>query len=86
MAEITAQFEQRKIDHIRIALEPRSQATSMSQFDQIQLHHEALPEIDFQDVKIETKFNQLKIKSPFIVSSMTAGHSAGQKQIGRAHV
>ena len=69
-------FEQRKRDHIRIALEASSQAVGESMLDQIQLMHEALPEIDFAEIIIESEFLH-KPAAPLFVSSMTAGHHDG---------
>jgi isopentenyl-diphosphate Delta-isomerase len=66
-------FESRKKDHIRIALKEESQSLSLSQFDRIQLSHEALPEIDFDEINLETPFFSYKAKSPLFISSMTAG-------------
>ncbi len=74
MSETLAQFEQRKKDHIRIALDPQSQARGLSGLDRVRLIHEALPEINFSQVKISTQFLNQKLRSPIFISSMTAGH------------
>ncbi|KTD11580.1 isopentenyl pyrophosphate isomerase [Legionella gratiana] len=68
------QFEQRKQDHIKLALMPENQTTDLSTLDNIDLVHEALPDLNFDDVSIEgTRFGQA-VKKPFLISSMTAGH------------
>jgi len=77
MDECSSQFEKRKRDHIRISLDPRSQATGASGLDSIRLIHEALPELNFQDISINTKFGVHCLKSPLFISSMTAGHEEG---------
>ncbi|CAN5698476.1 type 2 isopentenyl-diphosphate Delta-isomerase [soil metagenome] len=51
-----------------------------SGFDRLGFVHEALPEIDFQDVVISTEIfagtsHSRKLESPFFISSMTAGHA-----------
>ena len=69
-------FEQRKRDHIRIALEASSQAAGENLLSQIQLVHEALPEMNFDEVIIESEFLKQSV-SPLFVSSMTAGHHDG---------
>lgn len=72
------QFEQRKQDHIELALMPENQADEQLFFDQITLQHEALPEIDFDEIDISCeRFGQV-VKTPFMVASMTAGHAQGQ--------
>lgn len=69
------QFEQRKRDHIELALMPANQSQELNAFDQFHLIHEALPDLDFKDISIQsTRFNK-PIEKPFLVSSMTAGHS-----------
>ncbi|HRD69503.1 MAG TPA: type 2 isopentenyl-diphosphate Delta-isomerase [Legionella sp.] len=69
-----SQFEQRKRDHIELALMPANQSSELNPFDALHLIHEAMPDINFNDISIKsTRFNQ-KINTPFIISSMTAGH------------
>lgn len=73
----TAQFSQRKSDHIRIALDPRVQAEGMNGLDKVTLIHEALPNINFSEVDISASFFSQKLNSPIFISSMTAGHEKG---------
>lgn len=69
-----SEFEQRKRDHIKLALMPDNQSDELNTFDNYTLLHEALPDLNFGDISIfSTRFNQT-IQKPFIVSSMTAGH------------
>lgn len=74
MSESSAQFEKRKQDHIRIALDPRSQAEGLSGLNKVQLIHEALPNLNFKEVDSSTSFFSKKLTSPIFISSMTAGH------------
>lgn len=67
------QFEQRKQDHIELALMKDNQASELNVFDNLSLTHEALPELDFNDLVITSKRFHRKV-NPFFVSSMTAGH------------
>lgn len=70
-----SQFEQRKRDHIELALMPANQSSELNPFDQFSLVHEAMPDVNFDDITLQSvRFNQ-SIPSPFFVSSMTAGHS-----------
>jgi isopentenyl-diphosphate Delta-isomerase len=73
--ESTDQFERRKGDHIRLSLNRSTQATGQSGLERVILVHEALPEIDFSDVVLSTTSLRQKIKTPLLVSSMTAGHA-----------
>lgn len=68
------QFEQRKEDHIKLALMPENQTAELSTFDTINLVHDALPDLDFNEITIAgTRFGQ-PVSNPFLISSMTAGH------------
>lgn len=83
MKESNSQFEQRKRDHIRIALDSRSQTTGQSGLDSIELIHEALPNLDLKEVDISTSFvfngTSVSLTSPLFISSMTAGHEHGRQ-------
>lgn len=70
----TQEFENRKKDHIRLALDSRSQGRVDTGFSKIKLIHQALPEFAFNEVSLETKLLEYDFSSPHFVSSMTAGH------------
>ncbi|MEZ0393238.1 MAG: type 2 isopentenyl-diphosphate Delta-isomerase [Pseudobdellovibrionaceae bacterium] len=72
-------FERRKQDHIRLAMDPRTQATGAAGFDFVRLTHEALPDLNFSEVSLQTQILGVVCQSPFFISSMTAGHSDGEK-------
>jgi isopentenyl-diphosphate delta-isomerase len=69
-----AQFEDRKRDHIRHAMDPAHQALGLGGFEQIRLRHEALPDFNFSEVEIHTNCLGQPSKTPFYVAGMTAGH------------
>lgn len=73
--ESTEQFEDRKREHIQLALRSENEAVGGSGFDSVKLWHEALPEINFSDVTLQTKILGAERRTPFLVSSMTAGHA-----------
>jgi isopentenyl-diphosphate delta-isomerase len=77
--ESSSQFEKRKGDHIRIALDSKSQAEGQNGLDQITLIHEALPDLNFKEVDLSTSFFSQKLSSPLFISSMTAGHEKGHE-------
>lgn len=70
----TTQFETRKKEHLQIALSPESQTPHLAGFEKVRLRHEALPDLDFKSVDISSPFLQIPLKTPFLISSMTAGH------------
>lgn len=75
--EPISQFESRKSDHIDLALKDENEASGGSGLEQIRLIHEALPELDFEDISLKTHSLGLELSTPFLVSSMTAGHAGG---------
>lgn len=77
MKESSDQFESRKRDHLRLALEKDNQATGHSKLDEIGLKHEALPDLNFENVSIQDTFWGAEVSAPLFISSMTAGHPEG---------
>lgn len=75
--ENSKQFEERKKSHLKLALNERNEASGLAGFDHLQLIHEALPELNFEDIRIHSQAFGKELKAPFIISSMTAGHSEG---------
>ena len=74
-----AQFESRKRSHMELALNPDAQAMAPTGLDRVILAHDALPELDFADVSLETTFLKHKLQTPFFVSGMTAGHAQARE-------
>jgi isopentenyl-diphosphate delta-isomerase len=64
----------RKEDHIRICLGNKAQAkNATSGFEDIQLVHRALPEVNKTKINLSTTFLGKKLKAPIIVGAMTGG-------------
>src|SRR5665647_2811483 len=64
----------RKEDHIRICLGNKAQAkNATSGFEDIQLVHRALPEVNKEKIKLSTSFLGKKFNAPIIVGAMTGG-------------
>src|SRR5665648_199724 len=71
MAETTGK---RKIDHIKICLDKKSQAKTVTAgFEDLQLVHRALPEINKSKINLSTTFLGKKFNAPIIVGAMTGG-------------
>jgi isopentenyl-diphosphate Delta-isomerase len=65
---------QRKAEHIRICLESDVQFQDRSSgFDQYQFRHSCLPDLDYQDIDLGTKFLGKRLGAPILISSMTGG-------------
>ena len=74
MSSDYSQFEQRKQDHIDLALMQVNQAEELNAFDRVTLIHEALPDFDFTDINIASQRFGQEVNTPFMIGSMTAGH------------
>ncbi|MFX1319022.1 MAG: type 2 isopentenyl-diphosphate Delta-isomerase [Promethearchaeota archaeon] len=66
--------EDRKLDHIRICLESEVESSIPTGFDDITLVHNAVPELNLDDVDIRTTFLGHKLQAPLMVTAMTGGH------------
>ncbi len=75
---MTKVIDQRKKDHLRIALSPTITSQKTAGFEKWQFIHNALPEINFSDVSTETSFLGKTISAPFIISCMTGGETMGK--------
>jgi len=72
---MSADFEARKKDHIRLSLDPKNQAEEGNGLNKVKLTHQALPDLNLSDINLTTKVLGKNRPTPFFVSSMTAGHS-----------
>ncbi|WP_193064435.1 type 2 isopentenyl-diphosphate Delta-isomerase [Oceanobacillus oncorhynchi] len=67
-------INQRKTEHIRLCLEGDVEGVNKSTgLEGIHFLHNALPEIDFADISLETSFLGKTLQAPYLVSSMTGG-------------
>ncbi|OFZ20850.1 MAG: type 2 isopentenyl-diphosphate Delta-isomerase [Bdellovibrionales bacterium GWB1_55_8] len=70
------QFEERKQEHLRHALDSAHQTPHLSGLEKIHLYHEALPQLNLADISLETESLGQTARTPFLISAMTAGHSS----------
>ena len=71
-------IERRKSDHIRVNLDERARAHDVSTgFERYRFVHNALPEIDLDDVDLSQTFLGRRLSVPILVSSMTGGIEEG---------
>lgn len=67
-------IEQRKSEHIQITLNEKVTGESITTgLESLAFVHNALPEIAFDEISIETTFLDFECKTPFLISSMTGG-------------
>ena len=76
-SEVSSDIEiikQRKKDGIDIPLQKNVQAKTTSTYlEYVKLVHNALPELDYDDIDTSTKFLDKKFAAPIIIDSMTGG-------------
>ncbi len=66
-------IEKRKLRHIRVSLEKEVEADISTGFKDVHLIHRALPEIDLDEVSLETSFLGNKLTAPLVISAITGG-------------
>lgn len=67
-------IEQRKADHLRLSAGGDVEALRPAGWDDVQLMHEALPEVDQACVALETEFLGRSLRAPLVIAGMTGGH------------
>jgi isopentenyl-diphosphate delta-isomerase len=63
--------ETRKLEHIRLALAQRN--GERSGFQDIRFVHPSFPEINLDEISLETQIGGLKFSSPILINAMTGG-------------
>lgn len=64
----------RKYDHLKLCIDENI-SHGNSGFDDVVLVHNALPELDFNEIDPSTEFLNRKVGSPLVISAMTGGHA-----------
>lgn len=65
---------ERKTEHIRLCLEEQVGGRGISTgFEKYRFRHNALPELDFEKISLQTNFLGAMVRTPFLISSMTGG-------------
>ncbi|AOM82791.1 type 2 isopentenyl-diphosphate Delta-isomerase [Salisediminibacterium beveridgei] len=71
----------RKMDHIEHAL--NSSSSQLSSMHDISFVHQALPDLDVDDVSLNTQIGELFISSPIFINAMTGGGGKATEKINR---
>ena len=66
-------IEKRKLRHVRVSLEEEVETDISTGFKDVHLIHRALPEIDLDEVSLETCFLGKKLAAPLVISAITGG-------------
>lgn len=73
MEEEMKRTENRKDDHVRISLE-KDVSAHHNYWEDVKLIHNALPEINKEDIDLTTILFEKKLGAPIIISAMTGGY------------
>jgi isopentenyl-diphosphate delta-isomerase len=77
---VAEEIKKRKTDHIKIALRNDVQARQVTTgFEDVHFVHRALPEIDREEIDLETTVFGYKFAAPMIVGAITGGTAEGLK-------
>lgn len=77
MREVT--ITNRKDDHIRINLEEDVRFRSLTTgLEDLRFEHQALPELDLDEIDLSAEFLHKKLEAPMMISSMTGGTDGAQ--------
>ena len=69
----------RKSDHIKICLENDVEYRKTNGFEKFEFEHNAIPELDFKDVDVSTRFLGKAFKAPIIIEAITGGSPESEK-------
>ena len=71
---MTDEVKQRKIEHVSIALGQDVSAQQRANWNDIQFVHQALPEVDLDEIDTSVTFLGRTLRYPIFMSSLTGGH------------
>ena len=72
------EIENRKDEHVKISLEKNISAHH-NYWDDLTLKHNALPELNKNDIDLKTKLFKKDLGAPLIISAMTGGYTKAKK-------
>src|SRR3989442_1252114 len=68
------EVKKRKIEHVSIALGQDITAPQRANWNDIQFVHQALPEVDLDEIDTSVTFLGHRLRFPIFMSSLTGGH------------
>jgi len=71
---MTDEVKQRKIEHVNIALGQDISVAQNANWHDIQFVHQALPEVDLDEIDTSVSFLGHTLRYPIFISSLTGGH------------
>ncbi len=71
--------EQRKLDHIKICLEEDVEFNKSNKFEEFSLDHNSAPEVDFNDISMNTSFLGNELDYPLYITGITGGTDRAER-------
>ncbi len=71
---MTGEVKQRKIEHVSVALGQDISVAQRANWNDIQFVHQALPEVDLDEIDTSVNFLGHTLRYPIFMSSLTGGH------------
>ena len=71
---MSEEIKQRKIEHVNIALMQDISGPQQANWYDVRLVHQALPEVDLDEIDTSVTFLGHQLRYPIFVSSLTGGH------------
>jgi isopentenyl-diphosphate Delta-isomerase len=71
---MTDEVKQRKIEHVNVALGQDISVAQRANWSDVQFVHQALPEVDLDDIDTSVNFLGHTLRYPIFMSSLTGGH------------
>src|SRR5260370_7449426 len=71
---MTDEVKQRKIEHVSVALGQDISVAQRANWNDIQFVHQALPEVNLDEIETSVKFLGHTLRYPIFISSLTGGH------------
>jgi isopentenyl-diphosphate delta-isomerase len=71
---MTDEIRQRKLEHITVALEEGIGVTQQATWNDIRLVHQALPEVNLDEIDTSVTFLGRRLDYPVVISALTGGH------------
>jgi isopentenyl-diphosphate delta-isomerase len=68
------EVKQRKIEHVNIALGQDISVAQSANWNDVQFVHQALPEVDLDEIDTSVSFLGHRLRYPLFISSLTGGH------------
>ena len=68
------EIKQRKTEHVNLSLANDIAAPQSATWDDIGLVHQALPEVNLDEIELSVEFLGRRLRHPLFISSLTGGH------------